>query len=106
MKRVRKPKPLWVTLGRFSPRGNYWYLLSSIRPHDPDRLVEMPELSETRSFRPAVFEQMTGMRLRRGESARVTFALECWEPKSPSRGRAKRATIAEAKEFSPAKIGV
>jgi hypothetical protein len=80
---------MWLTLGRFSPRSNFWYLLSSIQPPDTERLVEMPELSETRSFRPAVFEQMTGIRLRRGESVRVTIVIELLEAK-PSRVRRRK----------------
>lgn len=88
MKRVRKPKPMWLTLGRFSPRSNYWYFLSSIQPHDTERLAELPELSETRSFRPPVFERMTGIRLRKGESIRVQILVELLGAKSKPRRRA------------------
>jgi hypothetical protein len=82
---------MWLTLGRFSPRSNFWYLLSSIEPLDTERLVEMPELSETRSFRPAVFEQMTGIRLRRGESVRVTIMIELLDLKPAEIRRRKPA---------------
>jgi hypothetical protein len=92
---------MWLTLGRFSPRSNYWYFLSSIQPPDTERLVELPELSETRSFRPSVFERMTGIRLRRGESVRVYVTVEMLpaaarEPRAIHRSKARSATVAPA----------
>jgi hypothetical protein len=93
---------MWLTLGRFSPRSNYWYFLSSIEPHDTERLVELPELAETRSFRPPVFERMTGIRLRKGESIRVRISVELLgAAKKPRRRNAPPDQPAVESSFAP-----